>query len=72
MLFRREFPLDADESFTPSRGLTEALLQQARDAVSRLRAVVKERVESSAEEADRVQTWLNSPKRRNLFASRPN
>src|SRR6478672_12186140 len=51
-----EFPLDGDESFTPSRGLTEALLQQARDAVTKLRVVVKERAESSAEEADRVQT----------------
>ena len=39
-----EFAL-AGRVFTPSRGLTEALLQQARDAVSRLRAVVKERVE---------------------------
>jgi hypothetical protein len=67
-----EFPLAADESFTPSRGLTEALLQQARDAVSRIRAVVKERVERSTEEADRVQTWLKSAQAKELFASRPN
>src|SRR2546430_17720468 len=55
-----EFALAADESFTPSRSLTEALLQQAREAVSKLRAVVRERVERSAEETDRLQTWLKS------------
>jgi hypothetical protein len=66
-----EFPLAADESFTPSRGLTEALLQQARDAVSRLRAVVKERVEHSAEEADRVQTWLKSAQAKEFVRHSP-
>ena len=35
-----EFALADGESFTPSRNLTEALLQQARDAVTRLRAAV--------------------------------
>ena len=35
-------------------------MQQAREAVSKLRAVVRERVERSAEETDRLQTWLKS------------
>jgi len=55
-----EFPLAADESFTPSRSLTEALLRQAEQAVSRLQATLKERVANSAEETDRVQSWLKS------------
>jgi hypothetical protein len=55
-----EFALAADESFTPSRGLTEALLRQAEGAVSRLQATLKERVANSAEETDRVQSWLKS------------
>jgi hypothetical protein len=67
-----EFALAADESFTPSRAVTEALLQQARrDAVSRLRAVVKERVERSAEEADRVQTWLKSAQAKEFVRHSP-
>ena len=66
-----EFALAADESFTPSRALTEALLQQARDAVSRLRAVVKERVERSAEEADRVQNWLKSAQAKEFVRQSP-
>ena len=55
-----EFALAADESFTPSRGLTEALVRQAEEAVSRLQATLKERVANSAEETDRVQSWLKS------------
>jgi hypothetical protein len=66
-----EFPLDADESFTPSRGLTEALLRQAQNAVSKLRAVVKERVESSAEETDRVQTWLKRAQAKEFVRQSP-
>ena len=66
-----EFALAADESFTPSRGLAEALLQQAREAVSKLRAVVKERVERSAEETDCVQTWLKSAKAKELVRHSP-
>ena len=66
-----EFALAADESFTPSRALTEPLLQQARDAVWRLRAVVKERVERSAEEADRVQTWLKSEQAKEFARQSP-
>jgi hypothetical protein len=66
-----EFALADDESFTPSRGLTEALLEQARETVTRLRAVVKERVESSAEEAERVQTWLKSPQAKELVRRSP-
>jgi hypothetical protein len=66
-----EFALAADESFTPSRAVTEALLQQARDAVSRLRAVAKERVERSAEEADRVQTWLKSAQAKEFVRHSP-
>ena len=55
-----EFALAVDESFTPSRGLTEALLRQAEEAVSRLQVTLKERVADSAEETDRVQSWLKS------------
>jgi hypothetical protein len=55
-----EFALAADESFAPSRGLTAELLRQTEDAVSRLRAVLKERTERSAEETERVATWLKS------------
>jgi hypothetical protein len=47
------------------------LLQQARDAVTRLRAVVKERVAGSAEEADRVQTWLKSAQAKELVRNSP-
>lgn len=65
------FGLADDESFTPSRGLTEALLEQARDAVTRLRAVVKERVKSSAEEAERVQTWVKSAQAKELVRNSP-
>ena len=60
ILVPNEFALAADESFTPSRGLTEALLRQAQEAVSRLRGVLKERVANSAEETDGVQSWLKS------------
>jgi maltose-binding protein MalE len=66
-----EFALAADESFTPSRALTKALLQQARDAVSRLRTVVKERVERSAEETDRLQTWLKSAQAKEFVRQSP-
>ncbi len=66
-----EFALAADESFTPSQALTKALLQQARDAVSRLRAVVKERVERSAEETDRLQTWLKSAQAKEFVRQSP-
>ena len=65
------FGLADDESFTPSRGLTEALLEQARDAVTRIRAVVKERVKSSAEEAERVQTWVKSAQAKELVRNSP-
>jgi len=47
------------------------LISWARDAVSRLRAVVKERVESSAEEADRVQTWLKSAQAKEFVRQSP-
>jgi len=66
-----DFALADDESFTPSRGLTEALLQQAREAVSKLRAVMKERVEQTAEEADRVQTWVKSAQAKEVFSHSP-
>jgi hypothetical protein len=39
--------------------------------VSRLRAVVKERVERTAEEADRVQTWLKSTQAKELVRQSP-
>ena len=66
-----EFALAADESFTPSRGLTEELLRQSEEAVSRLRAVLKERIERSAEESERVATWLKSEQAKNFSAARP-
>jgi len=66
-----EFPLADDESFTPSRGLTEALLQQAGDALSRLRAVVKERVVRSAQENERLQTWLKSAEAKEVVRQSP-
>jgi len=49
-----EFVLAAEESFTPSRSLAEELLRQSEGAVSRLQAVLQERVARSAEESDRV------------------
>src|SRR5437762_1766112 len=55
-----EFAIADDESFTPLRGLTEELLRQSEEAVSRLRAVLKERIERSTEESERVTTWLKS------------
>jgi len=66
-----DFALADDESFTPSRGLTEAVLGQARDAVSRLRAVVKERVQSAAEETERLQTWLKSAEAKEFVRQSP-
>ena len=39
--------------------------------MSRLRAVVKERVERSAEEADRVQTWLKSAQAKEFVRQSP-
>src|ERR1043166_2156458 len=66
-----EFALAADESFTPSRGLTEALLHQAEEAVSRLRATLKERVADSAEETERVQSWLKSEQAKDLARHSP-
>lgn len=66
-----EFPLAADESFAPSRGLTEVLLRQAEGALSRLRATLKERVESSTEEGDRVQSWLKSDEAKEVLRRSP-
>jgi hypothetical protein len=66
-----EFALAADESFTPSRGLTEALLRQAEEAVSRVRATLKERVANSAEETDRVQSWLKSEQAKDFVRHSP-
>jgi hypothetical protein len=66
-----EFALADNESVTPSRGLTDALLQQAQDALSRLRAVVKERVERSAEETERLQTWLKSAEAKEFVRQSP-
>jgi hypothetical protein len=70
-LFLANSPLDADESFTPSRGLTEALLQQARDAVSRLRAVVKERVDAPPKRRIACKPGGRARKRRSFCTSRP-
>lgn len=66
-----EFALAADESFTPSRGLTEALLRQAAEAVSRLQATLKERVANSAEETDGVQSWLKSEQAKTVVRQSP-
>ena len=66
-----EFALAADESFTPSRGLTEELLRQSEKAVSRLRAVLKERIERSAEENERVATWLKSEQAKEFLRRSP-
>ena len=66
-----EFALAADESFTPSRGLTEALLRQAEEAVSKVRAVLKERIARSAEETDRVQSWLKTDEAKELSHRSP-
>lgn len=65
------FGLADNESFTPSRGLTEAVLQQAQDALSRLRAVVKERIQRSAEETERLQTWLKSAEAKEFVRQSP-
>jgi hypothetical protein len=66
-----EFVPAADESFTPSRGLTEELLRQSEEAVSRLRAVLKERIEHSAEESDRVAIWLKSEQAKEFLHRSP-
>ena len=66
-----EFVLAADESFTPSRGLTEELLRQSEEAVSRLRAVLKERIARSAEESDRVAIWLKSEQAKEFLRGSP-
>ena len=66
-----KFALAEDESFTPLRGLTEAVLQQAQDAVARLRAVVRERVQRSAEESERLQTWLKSAEAKEFVRQSP-
>jgi hypothetical protein len=66
-----EFGLAADESFTPSRGLTEELLRQSEEAVSRLRAVLKERIARSAEESDRVAIWLKSEQAKEFLRRSP-
>lgn len=66
-----EFALAADESFTPSRGLTEALLRQAEEAVSTLQVTLKERVANSAGETDRVQSWLKSEQAKTFVRHSP-
>ena len=66
-----EFALADDESFTPSRGLAEALLRQSEEAVSRLQSVLKERVARSAEETDRVQSWLKSDQAKEFLRRSP-
>ena len=66
-----EFALAADESFTPSRGLTEALLREAEDAVSRVQALLKERIARSAEETDRVQSWLKTDEAKEFLRRSP-
>lgn len=66
-----EFVLAADESFTPSRGLTEELLRQSEEAMSTLRAVLKERVAHSAEERDRVAIWLKSNQAKEFLRRSP-
>ena len=45
-------------------------MQQARDAVVRIRAVVKERV-GAPPKADRVQTWLKSAQAREFVRQSP-
>ena len=66
-----EFALAADESLTPSRGLTEALLRQAEEAVSRLQATLKERAARSTEETDRVQSWLKTEQAKEFVRQSP-
>ena len=66
-----EFALAADESFTPSRGLTEALLRQAEEAMSKVRAVLKERIALSAGETDRVQRWLKTDEAKEFLRRSP-
>ena len=66
-----EFAVAADESFTPLRGLTEALLRQAEEAVSGVRAVLKERIARSAEETDRVKSWLETDKAKEFLRRSP-
>jgi len=63
--------LSDDESFTPSRDLTEALLRQSEKGVSRLRAVFKERIARSTEENDRLQSWLKSDKAKAFLRRSP-
>jgi uncharacterized protein (DUF2267 family) len=66
-----EFALAADESFTPSNSFAETLLHQAQEAVSRLRGVLKEHVARSAEETDRVQSWLKSEQAKEFVRHSP-
>ena len=71
ILVPNEFALAAEESFTPSRGLAEALLRQAEEAVSRLQTVLQERTAHSAEENDRVQTWVKTDKAKEIVRGSP-
>jgi hypothetical protein len=48
------------ESVPPSRGLADELLRRSEEALTMLRAELKERMAQSAEQSDRVQTWLKS------------
>jgi translation initiation factor 2B subunit (eIF-2B alpha/beta/delta family) len=66
-----KFGLAAEESFPPARGLADELLRQGEEAVSRLRAVLQERTARSAEENDRVQTWLKSNRAKEFLRRAP-
>jgi hypothetical protein len=66
-----KFVLAADESFTPSRDLAEGMLRQTEEAVSRLQAVLHERVARFTEESDRVATWLKSEQAKEFLRRSP-
>ena len=65
------FALESDESVPPSRGLADELLRQSEEALTRLRAELKERTAQSAEQSERVQTWVKSEQAREFLRQSP-
>lgn len=55
-----QFALDPAQSVKPLGGMAEELLGQAKRALTNLRAMLKDHVAQSAEQSNRVQTWLKS------------
>jgi hypothetical protein len=65
------FALASDESVPPSRGLADELVRQSEEALTRLRAELRERTAQSAEQSERVQTWVKSEQAREFLRQSP-